>query len=93
MHEHSLISGLIHKIEHVAAQEHSDRVVGVHVKLGALSHISAEHFREHFEHAAVGTVAEGAVLGIEVLEDLRDPHAQEIMLDRVELAVPRVSSR
>ena len=41
------------------------------VKLGALVHISGEHFREHFEQAALGTPAEGARLDIDVLTDER----------------------
>jgi len=34
----------------------------------------------------VGTVAEGARLEIVVLKDESDPHAQEIILDSVEIA-------
>ena len=32
--------------------------------LGAFSHISADHFREHFEEATVGHVAEGTQLDV-----------------------------
>ena len=41
------------------------------MKLGALAHISPDHFREHFEHGACGTIAEGARLTIEIGHD---PH-------------------
>jgi hydrogenase nickel incorporation protein HypA/HybF len=44
-----------------------------------------EHFREHFEAAARGTIAEGCRLEIETLTDKYDPHAQDILLDSVEL--------
>lgn len=86
MHEFSLLKDLLLKIKSVAQENGSDQVVGVRVKLGALAHISPSHLREHFDQAVVGTVAEGARLDIEKLQDERDPHAQEIILDSVEIA-------
>lgn len=85
MHELSLLKGLLRKIEDVARENGSDRVLGVVVKLGALAHISPEHFREHFEIATAGTIIEGADLQIELGADISDEHAQEIMLASVEL--------
>ena len=86
MHEFSLLKDLLGKIKTVAKENGSDKVIGIKVKLGALAHISPAHFREHFDHAVIGTVAEGARLDIETLQDERDPHAQEIILDSVEVA-------
>ena len=85
MHELSLIADLMNKIEAIAQEQNSLKIVSVAVKLGALSHISADHFREHFIHASCGTVAEGARLDMETLTDTNDPHAQEILLDSVEV--------
>jgi hydrogenase nickel incorporation protein HypA/HybF len=85
MHELSLMKDLLRKIEALAEEQHVRRVVSVRVRLGALSHIAADHFREHFVHAARGTVAEGARLEAETLRDVTDPHAQEILLDSVEV--------
>ena len=80
------MADLIRKINEVACQSGTDgRVVGVKVRLGALSHISADHLREHFEQAVRGSVADGAQLEISVSDDLTDPHAQDIMLESVEL--------
>jgi hydrogenase nickel incorporation protein HypA/HybF len=73
------------KIESIAREQGARGVAGLKVKLGALSHISADHFREHFEAVARGTIAEGARLDIETLTDERDPHAQDILLDSVEV--------
>ena len=87
MHEFSLLKDLLGKIKAIAEENASDKVIGVKVKLGALAHISPEHFREHFNHAVVGTPAEDAKLEIETLTDMSDPHAQEVILDSVELAV------
>jgi hydrogenase nickel incorporation protein HypA/HybF len=85
MHEASLMKDLMRKVESVAREQHASQVLGIKVKLGALSHMSASHFREHFAVASQGTLAEGAVLSIEVLTDTRDPRAQEILLESVEI--------
>lgn len=85
MHEASLMKDLMRKIESVAQDQHAARITSVSVSLGALSHMSADHFREHFAVASEGTMAEGAELKIEVLTDLNDPHAQEILLKSVDV--------
>lgn len=85
MHEHSLMADLMKKVLTIAHKEGSEKVVGVKVKLGALSHISPDHFREHFVEAARGSAAEGARIEVEVLTDINDPNAQEILLDSVEV--------
>ena len=86
MHEASLMNNLMRKIDTVAREQNASKVVGISVKLGALSHMSARHFREHFAVASQGTLAEGATLDITVLEDTSDPLAQEILLESVEIA-------
>ncbi|HEX2797637.1 MAG TPA: hydrogenase maturation nickel metallochaperone HypA [Immundisolibacter sp.] len=85
MHEHSLIANLLHRIEAVARQENARRVVGVKVWLGALCHISASHFREHFEDGSRGSLAQGARLDIEVSDDPEHPQAQDILLRSIEV--------
>lgn len=85
MHEFSLIANLMKKIQNVVDAEHAGRVAVVRVRLGALSHISADHFREHFEHAARGTSAEGARLEIVTSNDYAEPEAQSILLESVEV--------
>lgn len=86
MHEWTLINGLMNKIESIAKSEKARSVKKVKVRLGALSHLSAGHFREHFEEASRGTLAEGAVLEVEELTDETDPNAQNIVLDSLEVA-------
>jgi hydrogenase nickel incorporation protein HypA/HybF len=85
MHEFSLMNDLLRKIKAVAHEQRGTRVVGVHVWLGALSHISSDHFREHFVEGAKGTVAQDAVLKIETDDDVDDPHAQDILLRSIEV--------
>ncbi len=87
MHEFSLLNSLMNKIETIAREQKANKVVVVKVKLGALSHISAGHFSEHFERASQGTVAEDAKLEIAVSDDIKDPNAQEILLDSVEVRI------
>jgi hydrogenase nickel incorporation protein HypA/HybF len=85
MHEFCLISDLICKIRAIACEQDAKRISGVKVKLGALAHISEEHFHEHFVQAALGTPAEGARLEIETSIDESDPHAQDILLESVDV--------
>ena len=49
MHERALMVDLMRKIEVEALAAGGGRVTRVRVRLGALSHLTAEHFREHFE--------------------------------------------
>lgn len=90
VHEHGLIADLMRKIDTIARAE-GGTISVVRVRLGALSHISPEHFREHFVEAARGGVAEEAVLEIETSEDLDDPDAQDILLRSVDVEIPEVS--
>lgn len=85
MHEFSLIANLFKKLENVVKEQEADRATEVTVRLGALSHISAEHFREHFDQASPGTVAEGARLNVLTSTDASDPNAQEILLESIEV--------
>ena len=85
MHEFSLIKDLIQKIISIAHEQRASKVVAVTVKLGALSHISPDHFREHFVHASLGTISEGARLNIEFMTDVTDPQSQEILIENIEI--------
>ena len=73
------------QIEEIARTENAEKVTCVRVKLGALSHISPDHFRDHFRNETGGTIAEGAELQIEVQDDIYDPMAQEIILDSIDV--------
>lgn len=85
MHEASLMTGLMGRIQAVAAAEQAKRVVGIKVWCGALSHMSRAHFAEHFAQAAAGTVAEGAALDVTISDDLTDPRAQDVVLESVDV--------
>ena len=87
MHEASLMRGLMSKLQSLARDQQATRVKRVRVWLGALSHFSAEHFREHFEYASRGTLAENAVLDIELSTDIGDPCAQDVVLKSCDVEV------
>jgi len=85
MHEASLMNSLMRQIETVAGAEGAGRVVSVSVWLGALSHMSEQHFADHFSHTSKGTIAEGARLHITLSQDIEDANAQLIRLESVEV--------
>ena len=85
MHEMSLINDLVSKIEAIAKKNKAKRIVKVTAWLGAMSHISADHFRGHFEDGTRGTIAHGAKLEVETSADMNDPNAQSILLKSVEV--------
>ena len=83
MHERALMDDLMAKIIGVADAEGGVRVTRIRVWLGALSHFTPEHFREHFDDAARGTLAEGAAVEATLDDDLSDPRAQGVVLESV----------
>lgn len=85
MHETALVRDVVHRMEDLARQAGAHRVTGAKIWIGALSHLSAEHFYEHFTIEAGGTPAAGAVLEIDVSTDPEDPHAQHVRLESVDL--------
>jgi hydrogenase nickel incorporation protein HypA/HybF len=85
MHELSLMADLMCKLDAIAREHYPAKVIDVTIRLGALAHISAQHLREHFVRACQGTALEDAQLLIEIGTDMSDPHAQDILLDRVEV--------
>jgi len=85
MHEASLIRDLIAKVTTLAAAQGAVRVTRVSVWLGALSHMSPQHFHEHFATDARGTIADGAALDIETSSDIGDPNAEALLLRSIEV--------
>jgi hydrogenase nickel incorporation protein HypA/HybF len=86
MHEQSLMKNLMKKILSVAKDAQATKVTKITVQLGALSHMSEEHFKEHFETSSKGTIAENAIIEAESLDDINDPNAQSILLKSVDVS-------
>ena len=85
MHEASMMRGLMRKIEQVAAEQQAARVTSVDVWLGALSHMSDSHFREHFVQASANGIAQGATISTELSDDITHPNAEDVLLRGVEV--------
>ncbi len=86
MHELSLMNSLFHKIEEIAVKSKAKTVTKVHVKLGALAHISPDHFREHFDEMREKSIAKNAELVIISDHDIHDPQAQDITLLSIDVS-------
>jgi hydrogenase nickel incorporation protein HypA/HybF len=88
MHEQALMRDLVRRIDELAAAENATAVTRISVRLGALSHFTPEHFREHFEDAARGTRAGGAAVNATPCEDATARDAAGVVLETIELEVP-----
>ena len=88
MHETGIVRDLIRRINQTAASAGAARVSAISVRIGALSGFSPGHFREHFGEEAGGTRAEGAVLHLEVSDDISAPYAQDVTVEHVTLETP-----
>ncbi|NNF69363.1 MAG: hydrogenase maturation nickel metallochaperone HypA [Acidimicrobiia bacterium] len=87
MHERSLVDDLVRKAKDAALAEGATGVAGVHVTLGAMSHLSPEVLTEAFQRATHGSLLEGAELVIDVTTGIDDPHAQDVLLTAVDVVV------
>ncbi len=85
MHEKAVMDDLMRTIESQARAEDATRVTRIRVRLGALSHFSPVHFREHFEDASSGTLAEGADVIAELRVDPTEPEAQGVVLESIDV--------
>ena len=85
MHGRALIRDVVAKVEAVARAEGATRVTRVGVRLGALSHFTPEHFRDHFADASRGTAAEHAAVDAVVADDPAAPDAQDVVVETVEV--------
>jgi hydrogenase nickel incorporation protein HypA/HybF len=82
------MADVVAKVEEVALMGGATRVTRVGVRLGALSHFTPAHFREHFADAALGTLAEGAEVDALPDDDLTAAGAGGVVLESVEVEVP-----
>jgi hydrogenase nickel incorporation protein HypA/HybF len=85
VHEQAVMDDLMRTIESQARAEDARRVTRIRVRLGALSHFSPAHFREHFEDASRGTLAEGAEVVAELRVDPTEPEAQGVVLESIDV--------
>jgi hydrogenase nickel incorporation protein HypA/HybF len=82
-----MMNDLVRKLEAVSDSEGRGQVRAIRVRLGALSHFTPQHFREHFEQATQGTIAEGASVDAQLSVDTTTADAQGVVLESVEIDV------
>jgi hydrogenase nickel incorporation protein HypA/HybF len=85
VHEKALMEDLVRHVEAAARAEGAARVTRIRVRLGALSHFTEEHFREHFADASHGTTAEGAAVEATLDGDTTSPGAQGVVLESIDV--------
>jgi hydrogenase nickel incorporation protein HypA/HybF len=88
VHELSIAYSLLECVGEEAARRGVDRVLAVHIQVGALSGVSADALRFAWDLAADGTVAAGASL---VIEDV--PAAVHCPACQQECTLPDVQDR
>jgi hydrogenase nickel incorporation protein HypA/HybF len=88
VHERALMDDLVRKVLAVVEAEGATAVTRIRVRLGALSHFTPEHFREHWQDASRGTLAEGAEVDARVDDTLAGEAAQGVVLESVEVRGP-----
>ena len=88
MHERALMDDLVRKVLAVVHTERATGVTRIRVRLGALSHFTPAHFREHWVDASRGTLAEGAEVEAALDDDLTGDAAQGVVLESVEVSGP-----
>jgi hydrogenase nickel incorporation protein HypA/HybF len=87
VHERAVTATVIDRVLELADRERASAVTCIRVRLGPLSHFTPGHFREHFEDAARGTIAEGAAVEAVVSSDTTAGDADAVVLESVELEV------
>jgi len=85
VHERALMDDLVRKVLEVAAEERATAVTRIRVRLGALSHFTPGHFREHWADATRGTIAEGSEVEATPDDDTGAAAAQGVVLETVEV--------
>lgn len=79
------MNDLIKKVIFIAHREGAAKVTKISVKLGALSHMSKEHFKEHFDIASIGTIAHGAEIEAEESKEIHEPNAASVILKGIDV--------
>lgn len=83
MHELSLVNNLLNRLDDIIRKNNAKRLVSVRIRVGALSHISPKHLKEHL---MLSDILKNAIVEVIQREDI-DNNAQDIILESVELEV------
>ncbi len=65
MHERPVVEKIFNALKEEIEKSGSDRLIGVHIRLGELGDIKPEPLRMYLEEMSRGTALEGAILKVE----------------------------
>ena len=85
MHEWGLVRALVKEIERAAARNGADRVCAAKIKIRRDVWRSPDHLRDQFGIVSAGTVAAGASLVIDFLDERQAQQIKGILLEDMEI--------
>lgn len=85
MHEMQTVRALHSRAVEAARVARASRVVTIHIRIGALSHLSPDHLRKHFMRLTETSILAGARLDIVVDTDPTADLSQEVELVSLEV--------
>lgn len=85
MHELTAIAHLVRQADTIARDRGCRRLLGVTVRVGAFSHLSASALDRLFPEASRGTALEGARLRVETGSDPMDEAADRLVLVSIDV--------
>lgn len=95
MHERSLVNALLCQVETLKRRERADRVLAVHVSVGAFSGVEPDLFGSAFAEAVAASPLRGADLKMQQvpLEARCDACACEFLVERFRFCCPACDGR
>lgn len=67
MHELAITEGIIEAAVPAAKEAGAEKILEIRLKIGELSGVFPEYIQEYFNIASEGTIAEGAILKVEMI--------------------------
>ena len=83
MHEEALVRDLRAKVDELSRANGGAAIVRARVALGPLSHLDEPRLKELWPRAMAGGPAARAVLEVELIPSMDDPHAASVVLRSV----------
>jgi Zn finger protein HypA/HybF involved in hydrogenase expression len=88
VHEQAVLADLRRKLIELGTAEGGRRIRRVHVRVGALSHVTAAALRRAWSDTVHGTPAEGAELAVVTGTELADAAATGVLLTSIQIDEP-----
>lgn len=79
------MKNLTNKLICLSKEHNGAKILSIKVRLGALSHMSPEHFLEHLSEFSSGSCFEKAKFEFIAETDIHDPQATGVYIESVEI--------